>query len=100
MSARTRTAAVLLAVPAALAFSACSLLTPSLTADQLETEIKSTLQSQANITAESVECPGDLKGEVGNTTECSVSANGKMIKVKITVTSVEDRTIKFDIDET
>lgn len=99
MSVRTRIAALALTAPLALAFSACSLLTPSLTEQQLESEIKSTLQAQASVTADNVDCPGPLKGEVGTSEECSVTASGKTIKVKVTVTSVENRTIKFDINE-
>lgn len=99
MSARTRVAALAVTAPLALAFSACSLLTPSLTETQLESEIKSTLLAQASVTADSVDCPGPLKGEVGNSQDCTVSANGNTITVKVTVTSVENRTIKFDINE-
>lgn len=99
MSARTRIATLVLAVPVALAFSACSLLTPTLGEQQLEDEIKNTLKTQANIEATSVDCPGSLKGEVGTSAECAVKANDQEVKVKVTVTSVENRTIKFDIDE-
>lgn len=99
MSVRTRIVALVVAAPVAVAFSACSLLTPTLTEQQLEDEIRNTLKTQASIDAESVDCPGSLKGEVGTTTECTITADGAKTTVKVTVTSVENRTIKFDIDE-
>ena len=99
MSARTRVAALAVTAPLALAFSACSLLTPSLTETQLESEITSTLLAQAGVTADNVDCPGPLKGEVGTSEECTVTASGDTITVKVTVTSVENKTIKFDINE-
>jgi len=93
-------AALALLAPLAFAAAGCSVfLGSSLTAEQVETEIKTQLAAQAQITADDVSCPGSLKGKVGESMVCTVTANGETVKVKVTVTAVEGHTIKFDIDE-
>ena len=47
-----------------------------------------------------VDCPGDLKAEVGAVLLCELSVEGEdaTLPVTITVTSVEDGTVAFDIE--
>ena len=47
-----------------------------------------------------VTCPDDLKGTVGATMDCQLTAKGQTYPVKVTVTSIDGDQAKFDILET
>ncbi|MGK8512362.1 DUF4333 domain-containing protein [Nocardia asiatica] len=42
-------------------------------------------------------CPGDLTGKEGTTMRCTLTAGADTLNVKLTVTSVEGDTVKYDI---
>ena len=46
---------------------------------------------------ESVECPDDLKGEVGATTRCTLDDAGQTYGVDGTVTKVDGTDVEFDL---
>lgn len=79
-----------------LSLTACG---ESITQDELEIQVASTLQSQFGVAAD-VSCPGDLEAEADATTECTATDpdTGEEIALRITVTSVEGDTANFDIE--
>lgn len=84
----------------ALVTAGCSFSIGGTTVDKkdLEGEISKQLTEQLNREPESVTCPGDLKGEVGQKATCEFSENGEDLSVKVTVTKVEDGQVSFDIE--
>ena len=56
--------------------------------------------SDASGKPDSVTCPDDLKGTVGSTLDCQLTAKGQTYPVKVTVTSIDGDQAKFDILET
>ncbi|HJB64151.1 MAG TPA: DUF4333 domain-containing protein [Candidatus Microbacterium pullistercoris] len=43
-------------------------------------------------------CPDDLPGEVGGEMRCELTAGSDTLGLTVTVTSVEDTTVNFDIE--
>jgi hypothetical protein len=64
----------LIAVPAALALSACG--TKVLNTGKLETNIKQGLEQQAGVRIKSVSCPDKIKLEAGGTFTCTAVTTG------------------------
>lgn len=64
---------------------------------ELAKEISAQLEKQVGRAPESVECPDDLKGEVGATTRCTLNDGGKTYGVDVNVTKVEGTDVKFDL---
>lgn len=64
---------------------------------EVESKISDRL-TQGGEKVESVKCDDDLKAEKDATTECTAKAGGKEQKLKVTVTSVEDKTVNFSIE--
>lgn len=85
---------------AAALTAACSFSIGGTTVDKqsLSDEISKQLTEQLNRAPDSVTCPGDLKGEVGQTATCEFSENGDDYSVKVTVTKVEGDQVSFDIE--
>lgn len=76
---------------------------PELSSDKLATTVAEKLAATTNQPKPDVTCPEDLVGKVGTTTRCTLTAgDGSTLGVTVTVTSVEDEKINFDIkaDET
>ncbi|MFJ3227915.1 DUF4333 domain-containing protein [Streptomyces sp. NPDC086783] len=72
---------------------------PELSADKLSDEVAGQLAATTGQPKPDVACPEDLAGKVGTTTRCTLTAgDGSTLGVTITVTSVEDERIKFDIE--
>ncbi|MDO5499196.1 MAG: DUF4333 domain-containing protein [Propionibacteriaceae bacterium] len=65
--------------------------------DQVENAIETNLGPQLPAPIEQVECPEDLKGEVGAQMNCTLTMQGQEVGVEVTVTSVEDRDVNFDM---
>lgn len=64
----------------------------------VEAQIKTQLTPGLGAAPKSVECPGDLKGDVGAALECTlVTSTGEVRKVAVTVTSVDGSRVNFDI---
>ncbi|MEV4874630.1 DUF4333 domain-containing protein [Streptomyces cyaneofuscatus] len=76
---------------------------PKLSSDKLATTVAEKLAATTNQPKPDITCPEDLVGKVGTTTRCTLTAgDGSTLGVTVTVTSVEDEKINFDIkaDET
>ncbi|MER5278837.1 DUF4333 domain-containing protein [Streptomyces sp. NPDC002809] len=76
---------------------------PKLSKDKLGTTVAKKLAATTGRPTPDVTCPEDLVGKVGTTTRCKLTAgDGSTLGVSVTVTSVVDKQINFDIkaDET
>lgn len=63
----------------------------------LAKEISAQLEKQVGRAPDSVDCPDDLKGEVGATTRCTLSDGGETYGVDVNVTKVEGTDVRFDL---
>jgi hypothetical protein len=88
-------AAAALATAVSCSFSAGSQVTVD--KQDLAKEISSQLEKQVGRAPESVDCPDDLKGEVGATTRCTLKDGGDTYGVGVNVTKVEGTDVKFDL---
>ncbi|WNG94662.1 DUF4333 domain-containing protein [Mycobacterium sp. ITM-2016-00318] len=84
------------ATVAACSFSAGT--SVSVDNDELAKEISAQLEKQVGRAPESVECPDNLKGEVGATTRCTVNDAGDTYGVDVNVTKVEGTDVRFDLN--
>ena len=64
---------------------------------ELAKEISAQLEKQVGRAPESVECPKDLRGEVGATTRCTLNDSGETYGVDVNVTKVDGTDVKFDL---
>lgn len=69
---------------------------------EVQTKAAEALAQSKNLPVSSVPpitCPGDLKAKVGTTMTCSIGTPPKVYDVKVTVTSVDDKTdqVYFDV---
>lgn len=80
-----------------LALTSCGLLTPKVAQADVEQQISTQLAKQVGTAPDKIECPGDLEGTVGTTMTCVLTHQGQSLDVTVTVTSVEDNTVRFDI---
>jgi hypothetical protein len=87
--------AAAVATAAACSFSAGS--SVSVDKKDLAKEISAQLTKQVGRAPESVECPDDLKGEVGATTRCTLNDGGQTYGVGVNVTKVDGTDVKFDL---
>ena len=88
------------AAAAATTAAACSFsagTSVSVDKDELAKEISAQLEKQVGRAPESVECPDNLKGEVGATTRCTLTDAGETYGVDVNVTRVEGTDVKFDL---
>jgi hypothetical protein len=83
------------ATAAACSFSAGT--SVSVDKDDLANEISAQLKEQVGRAPESVECPDNLKGEVGATTRCTLNDSGETYGVDVNVTKVDGSDVKFDL---
>lgn len=88
-------AAAAVATAAACSFSAGT--SVSVDKDDLAKEISAQLKEQVGRAPESVECPDNLKGEVGATTRCTLNDSGETYGVDVNVTQVDGSDVKFDL---
>ena len=88
-------AAAALAISVACSFSAGS--SVSVDKADLAKEISAQLEKHVGRTSDSVDCPDDLKGEVGATTRCTLRDGGETYGVAVNVTKVEGTDVKFDL---
>jgi hypothetical protein len=88
-------AAAAVATSVACSFSAGS--SVSVDKADLAKEISAQLEKQVGRAPDSVDCPDDLKGEVGATTRCTLSNGGEAYGVDVNVTKVEGTDVKFDL---
>ncbi|GEK04633.1 DUF4333 domain-containing protein [Streptomyces sp. ATE26] len=71
--------------------------TPKLSAGKLASTLSAKLAATTGRPKPHITCPEDLKGKVGTTTRCTLSADdGSTLGITVKVTSVEDGKINFD----
>jgi len=63
----------------------------------VEKQIADQLAAKAGERPTSVSCPGNLKAKEGTTMRCTLVASGGKYGLTVTVTSVKDNTVNFDI---
>lgn len=83
------------ALAALMTLTGCSL---SVSESQVEEAIRTNLGPQLPGEIEEVDCPDDLKGEVGQSMQCTMTMAGQQITVEVTVTSVDGSNVNFDIN--
>lgn len=89
---------LVLVTAAGFALAGCGMLGPSaVPADEVETQISDKLTEMVGQTPEEISCPEDLPAEEGAEMTCEISDSGESIDVTVTVTSVEDDNVNFDI---
>ncbi|WP_054814149.1 DUF4333 domain-containing protein [Nocardia arizonensis] len=85
----------------ACALTACSFsigTDPKIKEVDLEKSVKQTLTEKVGQEPDSIDCPGDLTGKVGTTMRCTLSAGGDQLGLTVTVTSVQDDTVNYDVE--
>jgi hypothetical protein len=92
---RTTVAAVVLAAVGA-AGAGCSG-QAVLSQAQAEKQISAALEKEVGQKPDKVTCPGDVDAEKGKTMKCELTADGTTYGLTITITSVKDDNVKFDI---
>ncbi|MEO9222323.1 MAG: DUF4333 domain-containing protein, partial [Mycobacteriaceae bacterium] len=68
---------------------------PEVVQSFLESQLSSELESQVGQKPDSVKCPGDLLGKVGETVTCTASVDGDSVPIEVKVTSVEGLKVAF-----
>lgn len=72
--------------------------TPSLAAEELAAQVKQSIQDASRNPVSSAQCDGALKGEIGATQRCKLTAtDNSSIGVTVTTTKIEDGQISFHI---
>lgn len=69
----------------------------SVAADEIETKVKDQLTKTIGQEPDSIDCPDDLKAEVGATTRCVLTEGADKIGVTVTVKSVDGDNAQMDI---
>jgi len=99
-----RWSAAPLVMAAVATLSACSFSASvgatSVSKDDVQKQISEKVTEQGGTKPDSVTCPSDLKAEVGATLDCKMSDGKKNYGVNVTVTSVDGKTVNFDIVQT
>jgi hypothetical protein len=85
------------AVTTAVACSFSASTTPTVDKGELAKEISAQLKNQVGRAPESVDCPDDLKGEVGAKTRCTLTDAGETYGVNVDVTKVDGTDVKFGL---
>ncbi len=80
-----------------LVLAACGGGTKAVSQSQVEQKVSEQLTKQVGQKPDSVSCPDDLPAKKGSTMRCTLSSGGTSIGLTVTVTSVEDSDVKFDI---
>ncbi|MEU6133543.1 DUF4333 domain-containing protein [Nocardioides sp. NPDC047086] len=82
-----------IAIAALFGLAACG----SIAEDDLEKNVTDQLEKMAGQRPDKVDCPGDLKAEVGSEIRCTLTAGGDTLGLTVTVTSVEGTDAKYEI---
>ncbi|MGK8523216.1 DUF4333 domain-containing protein [Nocardia asteroides] len=94
---KIRSLALISLVASALTACSVSIGTPKVEEADLEKSVKDSLTEKVGQEPDTINCPGDLTGKEGATMRCTLTAGGDTLGVTLTVTSVEDDTVKYDI---
>lgn len=83
------------AMAGVLAIAGCS---KSVSSDDLEDQVSSSLQKKVGQKPKSVSCPDNLKAKVDETTHCTLKTkDGKEYGVKVKATDVDGSDVKFSM---
>jgi type IV pilus biogenesis protein CpaD/CtpE len=93
----TRFRALTVLAAAAFLAAGCSS-TPSVSQSKVEDEVSTQLEAQVGQAPDSVDCPGDLTGEVGEEMRCTLTAGTDKVGLTVSVTEVDGSDVSFDID--
>ena len=98
-SSRVLTAVASLVALAALA--GCGDSTPTVRQAKLENAISKGLLKEVGQEPDDISCPGDLRGEVGETMRCTLTAADDELGVTVKVTKVKGTKVRyvFEVDE-
>ena len=69
----------------------------SVPAADVEEQVSSVLEQQVGQAPDDVSCPDDLPGEVGAEMRCELTAGSDTLGLTVTVTSVENNQVDFDV---
>lgn len=78
----------------ALTLTGCS---GTVGAADVEDQISAQLEAELGQAPDSVDCPEDLPAEEDATMDCELTVAGETLDVTVTVTSIVDNTVNFDI---
>ncbi len=69
---------------------------------EVEQQVKAALTAKVGQAPDSIDCPGDLTGKVGEKMRCVLTAGDTKYGVTVSVTSVTDKKALFDavVDQT
>ena len=71
---------------------------PTLLHSTVEREVSAELERQVGVAPDDVSCPDDLIGRVGVKMRCMLSAGSDKVGLTVTVTAVQGKDVKFDIE--
>ena len=92
---RTPIVTALAAAALAVTLAACST-SVEISADSLAEQLADALEEEVGQRPDEVECSGALKGEVGATQDCTLTAGPDELGVTVTVTEVDGSDVNFD----
>lgn len=97
-SRKARRAGIALVAGGLLALAGCG--AGAIDQADLEANISEQLAEETGEAAPDISCPGDLKAEVGATTECQLSVEGDdtTFPVAVEVTKVEDGVASYSVE--
>lgn len=88
------------AMAALMALSGCAA-TPNsaitISAEELEDAIRTRLGPQLEAPIEALDCPENLRGAVGQKTECTMTLQGQPATVEVVVTKADGTSVDFDM---
>lgn len=98
---RSRILATVASLVALAALAGCSDSTPTVRQAKLEEKISKDLLEEVGQEPDDISCPGDLRGEVGETMRCTLTAAEDELGVSVRVTEVDGTNVKyvFEVDE-
>lgn len=75
----------------------CTATTVTVDDERVEEQIRTNIGPQLPAPIDEVDCPEDLKGEVGQKMVCTITVQGQQMQIEVTVTSVEGNNVNFDM---
>lgn len=79
-----------------LGLSGCG--SSAVASSDVEEQISNEVKEQVGQAPDSVDCPNDLKAEVGEEESCTLTADGDKYDVSVKVTEVDGDNVSFDIE--
>ena len=98
---RSRILAPVASLVVVAALAGCGDATPTVRQAKLEDAISEGLLKEVGQEPDDISCPGDLRGEVGETMRCTLTAADDKLGVTVKVTKVDGTNVKyvFEVDE-